>query len=79
MVFLFQGINPAELLRLYIEYDLLEEAVAICVEYIDAVADTFKGQACDVFQLKVCNLNSVVALDDWLLGTDLWSFGLLSL
>ena len=29
--------NPAELLRLYITFDLLEPAIALAMEYIDAV------------------------------------------
>jgi len=48
-----QGLNSAELLRLYIDHDLLEEAVGLCVEYIDAVVDSFTGQASLLFQLKV--------------------------
>ncbi|XP_052227575.1 nuclear pore complex protein Nup160-like isoform X1 [Dreissena polymorpha] len=50
----YKGLNSAELLRLYIDHDLLEEAVALCVEYIDAVMDTFSGQDCNLFQLKGC-------------------------
>lgn len=53
MFSLFQGLNSAELLRLYIEYDLLEEAVSLCIEYVDAVIDTFRGQNSELFQIKV--------------------------
>lgn len=50
----YKGLNSAELLRLYIEYDLLEEAVSLCIEYLDAVVDTFEGQDSDLFQIKGC-------------------------
>ncbi|XP_053384862.1 nuclear pore complex protein Nup160-like isoform X2 [Mercenaria mercenaria] len=50
----YKGLNSAELLRLYIEYDLLEEAVSLCVEYIDAVVDTFSGHDSKLFQIKGC-------------------------
>lgn len=49
----FQGLNSAELLRLYINHDLLEEAVSLCIEYIDAVTEIFTGQDSQLFQLKV--------------------------
>lgn len=32
-----QETNPAELLRLYLAFDLLEEAVRLALDYIDAV------------------------------------------
>jgi hypothetical protein len=51
---MFQGLNSAKLLRLYIEYDLLEEAVSLCVEYMDSVIETFSGHDSKLFQLKVC-------------------------
>lgn len=50
---LFQGLNVAELLRLYIDHDLLEEASSLCMEYIDAVIDTFSAQDSQLFQIKV--------------------------
>ena len=52
-ILFFQGLNSAELLRLYIEYDLLEEAVSLCVEYVDSVIETFSGHDSKLFQLKV--------------------------
>ncbi len=45
----FQRLNAAELLRLYIDFDLLEEATHLCLEYIDAVL----GRGAEYFGLKV--------------------------
>ena len=33
----YQKVDAAELLRLYLNYDLLEEAVELVSEYVDAV------------------------------------------
>ena len=41
--------NAAELLRLYLDYDLLEEASLLTLEYIDAVM----GKGKEYFGLKV--------------------------
>ena len=41
--------NAAELLRLYLDYDLLEEAARLTLEYIDAVC----GSGKEYFDLKV--------------------------
>lgn len=46
---LFQRVNASELLRLYINYDLLLEAVMLAVEYIEAVL----GNGKEYFGLKV--------------------------
>ena len=48
-LFLFQRFNPTELLRLYINYDLLLEAAMLAVEYIEAVL----GNGKEYFGLKV--------------------------
>jgi nuclear pore complex protein Nup160 len=37
VLIILQCINAAELLRMYLDYDLLEEASHLTVEYIDAV------------------------------------------
>ena len=44
-----QETNPAELLRLYLMFDLLEEATCLAVDYIDAVLGPQKQE----FALKV--------------------------
>ena len=49
LLLLFQRVNAAELLRLYINYDLLLEAVMLAVEYIEAVL----GNGMEYFGLKV--------------------------
>ncbi|XP_060553700.1 nuclear pore complex protein Nup160-like [Ruditapes philippinarum] len=54
LVISYKGLNSAKLLRLYIEYDLLEEAVSLCVEYMDSVIETFSGHDSKLFQLKGC-------------------------
>lgn len=41
--------NAAELLRLYLDYDLLEECADLAIEYIDAVL----GRGSEYFGLKV--------------------------
>lgn len=46
---LFQRVNASELLRLYINYDLLLEAVMLALEYIEAVL----GNGKEYFGLKV--------------------------
>ena len=48
-IYLSQRLNPAQLLRLYVNYDLLREAAALAMEYIDAVLGTGK----EYFGLKV--------------------------
>ncbi|XP_052801877.1 nuclear pore complex protein Nup160-like [Mya arenaria] len=50
----YKGLNSAELLRLYIDHDLLEEATSLCTEYLDAVLDSFKGQDSELFSIKGC-------------------------
>ena len=47
--FMLQRLNAAELLRLYIDFDLLEEAAHLTMEYIDAVL----GAGPEYFGLKV--------------------------
>ncbi|WAR01460.1 NU160-like protein [Mya arenaria] len=49
----YKGLNSAELLRLYIDHDLLEEATSLCTEYLDAVLDSFKGQDSELFSIKM--------------------------
>ena len=46
---MLQRLNAAELLRLYIDFDLLEEATHLTMEYIDAVL----GAGPEYFGLKV--------------------------
>ena len=48
-MFLLQRFNATELLRLYINYDLLLEAVMLAVEYIEAVL----GKGKEYFGLTV--------------------------
>ena len=49
MYLFWQRVNAPELLRLYINYDLLIEAVTLAVEYIQAVL----GNGKEYFGLKV--------------------------
>lgn len=49
VLFFFQRFNATELLRLYINYDLLLEAAVLAVEYIAAVL----GNGKEYFGLKV--------------------------
>ncbi|XP_064599845.1 nuclear pore complex protein Nup160-like [Liolophura sinensis] len=44
--------NAAELLRLLIDYDLLEQAGSLALEYIEAMRDVTRGQDREVFNLK---------------------------
>ncbi|KAK3101041.1 hypothetical protein FSP39_000503 [Pinctada imbricata] len=50
----YKGLNWAELLRLLSDFDLLEDAVLLTMEYVDAVMATFTGQESPVFKLKPC-------------------------
>ena len=54
----FQRLNPAELLRLYLDYDLLSEAANLAVEYIKATL----GAGKEYFGLTVSNRYHVVTL-----------------
>lgn len=45
----YKRLNGAELLRLYLDYDLLEEAANLTIEYIDAVS----GKGSEYFGLQV--------------------------
>ncbi|XP_046552449.1 LOW QUALITY PROTEIN: nuclear pore complex protein Nup160-like [Haliotis rubra] len=54
----YKELNCAELLRVYIDYDLLEEAAALATEYIHAVTDTLAGVDRIMFDLKGCRLNA---------------------
>ncbi|XP_071104860.1 nuclear pore complex protein Nup160-like isoform X1 [Haliotis cracherodii] len=54
----YKELNCAELLRVYINYDLLEEAAALATEYIHAVTDTLSGVDRIMFSLKGCRLNA---------------------
>ena len=58
IAFFFQRVNATELLRLYINYDLLLEAVMLAVEYIEAVL----GNGKEYFGLKVIQ-TSIFSLD----------------
>ena len=49
-----QRLNGAELLRLYIDFDLLEDATHFTMEYIDAVL----GRGPEYFGLKVSNMGN---------------------
>ena len=62
-----QIVNPAELLRIYLDYDLLEEAAVFCMEYIDAVM----GCGSEYFNLKVGIADCLMNLY-WWLSTKLW-------
>ncbi|XP_041365360.1 nuclear pore complex protein Nup160-like [Gigantopelta aegis] len=50
----YKSLNAEELLRLYIDYDLLEEAHQLSVELIDAVSVSLQGQDSKLFSLKGC-------------------------
>ena len=49
IVLLLQVINPAELLKLYLTFDLLEPATRVALEYIDSVM----GHGKEVCGIKV--------------------------
>lgn len=48
-----QGLNMPDLLRIYIDFDLLEDSVILTMEYVDAVMDSFTGQDSELFNIKV--------------------------
>ncbi|XP_060078941.1 nuclear pore complex protein Nup160-like [Ylistrum balloti] len=53
----YKGLNTSELLRVYIDYDMLEDAVILTMEYIDAVMDSFTGHGSELFNLRGCLQN----------------------
>ena len=58
----FQETNPAELLRLYLNFDLLEEATYLALEYIDAVLGPQKKDfAMKVTHCKIGRLSLATA------------------
>ena len=52
-LYIFQKLNMSELLKIFIDFDLLEDGVILTMEYIDAVMDSFTGQESTKFSLKV--------------------------
>lgn len=50
----YKARNMSGLLRIYIGFDLLEEAVLLIIEYIDARLDSFLGNDSEVFGIKGC-------------------------
>ena len=58
----FQQTNPAELLKLYLTFDLLEEAAHLALDYIDAVLGPQKEEfALQVFH-RLCSHYTCVSL-----------------
>ncbi|VDI42582.1 Hypothetical predicted protein [Mytilus galloprovincialis] len=60
----FKKINMSELLKIYIDFDLLEDGVLLTMEYIDAVVDSLTGQERTQFGLKACGTQ--VSQSSWL-------------
>ena len=50
----YKKLNMSELLKIFIDFDLLEDGVILTMEYIDAVMDSFTGQESTKFSLKGC-------------------------
>lgn len=50
---MFQELHWSDLLRRYVDYDQLEDAVVLTVEYVDALLWTYTGHDCPEFSLKV--------------------------
>lgn len=44
----------SELLRVYIDFDMLEDAVILSMEYVDSVMDSFMGHGSELFKLRGC-------------------------
>ncbi|XP_052066058.1 nuclear pore complex protein Nup160-like isoform X1 [Mytilus californianus] len=60
----FKKINMSELLKIYIDFDLLEDGVLLTMEYIDAIVDSLTGQERTQFGLKGCGTQ--VSQSSWL-------------
>ena len=61
-IYCVQETNPAELLRLYLSFDLLEEAAHLALDYIDAVLGPQKEEfALQVFH-GICSYYTCVSL-----------------
>ncbi|XP_062566399.1 nuclear pore complex protein Nup160-like isoform X5 [Saccostrea cucullata] len=48
----YKELNWSELLRLYTDYDQLEDAVMLTIEYVDALLGTYTGPDCPAFNIK---------------------------
>ncbi|CAI9723426.1 Hypothetical predicted protein [Octopus vulgaris] len=58
----YKTLDVAELIRLYISFDKLEEAVAVTLEYLDAVLGTLQGQDNHLYRLKGYIINKPFSL-----------------
>lgn len=54
LIYSYKGLNTSELLRVYIDFDMLEDAVILTMEYIDAVMDSIRGHESELFNLRGC-------------------------
>lgn len=64
MIKSYKELNWSELLRLYTDYDLLEDAVLLTIEYMEALLGTYTGPDCPAFSLKSSLRSS--PLKNWL-------------
>ena len=52
-LFLIQALDVASLLRVYLNFDLIDQATSLAVEYLEAVTDVLRGIDAPAFHLKV--------------------------
>lgn len=64
MIKSYKELNWSELLRLYTDYDQLEDAVLLTIEYVEALLGTYTGPDCPAFNLKSSLRPS--SLNNWL-------------
>ncbi|ESO97630.1 hypothetical protein LOTGIDRAFT_228261 [Lottia gigantea] len=50
----YRSINASELLRLYINYDLLEDAGDLVLEYVEAMLESLSGSTSNRYNIKGC-------------------------
>nr|XP_034311974.1 nuclear pore complex protein Nup160 [Crassostrea gigas] len=55
MIKSYKELHWSDLLRRYVDYDQLEDAVVLTVEYVDALLWTYTGHDCPEFNLKSCS------------------------
>lgn len=52
----YQVLSASQLFRVYLDYDLLQAAAQLCMEYLDALLGVLQGQDSPAFGLKVSGL-----------------------
>ena len=58
-----QALDVASLLRVYLNFDLIDQATSLAVEYLSAVTDVLGGVDAPAFALKASSISFCILLD----------------